>query len=46
MAKAGKKFPTRIGLISSKLLIAMPSNRTPPVAVISSIIAGVIQACV
>jgi hypothetical protein len=35
---AGKKLPTLIGLISSKLLIAIPTKSTPPTAVISAII--------
>ena len=40
-ASAGRRFPTRIFLISSRLLIASPIKITPPAAVISFIIAGV-----
>src|SRR5258706_6531837 len=38
IASAGRKFPTRIFLISNRLLIANPKSSTPPVAVNSFII--------
>jgi hypothetical protein len=43
--RAGRKFPTRISLISNKLLIAIPNNKTPPVAVISFIIGSETTDC-
>jgi hypothetical protein len=45
IASAGRKLPTRIFLISSRPLQPTPISSTPPVAVISFIMTGVITLC-
>ena len=43
ITNAGRKFPTRIFLISNKLLMPSPTRITPPVAVISFIIGSLMM---